>query len=259
VDVVADDGRRDDVVGALQDQRGGVDLAEVVAVVRHEAHVRELLGYLGIGGTEAVGQLGAQLGPVRVAHDHRGHRARPAQVVAVQRLQHGLDVAGVEAPDVVAVVDVARRRPDQDELREPLRLLDRGEDADRRADRVADEDDIPQVQLVDDLEDVLGITVEGGVPLLVVGAEVGPAGADVVEEHHPMGVQERGRDGAPHVLVAAVAVREHHRLALCPAGDRYRVPLYGRHLTLTTGSPYDSAPSRTSARVSVFHVRHRLR
>ena len=63
--------------------------------------------------------------------------------------------ASCEPADVVAVVDVARRRADEDELREPLRLLDRGQHADHRRDRVADEDDVVQVELATDVEDVV--------------------------------------------------------------------------------------------------------
>ena len=57
-----------------------------------------------------------------------------------------------EAADVVGVVDVARRGPDQDQRAEPLGCLVRGEHADHRADRVADEDDVVELQLAADLE-----------------------------------------------------------------------------------------------------------
>ena len=49
-------------------------------------------GDLRVGAAEALGQLRAQLGPVGVAHDHRRHRRRPAEVVAVQRLEQLVDV-----------------------------------------------------------------------------------------------------------------------------------------------------------------------
>ena len=46
----------------------------------------------GIGAAEALGELLAELGPVGVAHDHRRHRARPAEVVALERVEQLGDV-----------------------------------------------------------------------------------------------------------------------------------------------------------------------
>jgi hypothetical protein len=44
------------------------------------------------------------------------------------------------------------------------------------------------------------------------------AGADVVEQHHPVvGLERRGHE-APHVPVAAEPVREHHRAAALASG-----------------------------------------
>ena len=172
----------------------------------------ELRGDLRIGAAEAVGQLLAELRPVGVAHDHRAPWRRPAEVVAVERVEQPVDVLGREAADVVLVVDVARRGPDEHERCEQLRPLDGGEHADHRADGVPDEDHVPEPELVADLEHVLGVAVERGVALRVVGGQVGAARADVVEEDDPMIVREGGRDEPPHVLVAPEPVREEHRL-----------------------------------------------
>ena len=98
-------------------------LRQVGAVVGEEGDAREVPGDLRVGAAEAVGQLLAELRAVRVAHDHRRHRARPAEVVAVERLEQPVDVLAAEAADVVAVVDVAGRGADQDQLGEALRLL----------------------------------------------------------------------------------------------------------------------------------------
>ena len=95
---------------------------EVGAVVGEERHPREVPGDLGVGAAEAVGQLLAELRAVGVAHDGRGHRARPAEVVAVQRVQQPVDVRLAEPADVVVVVDVARRGADQHQPREALGL-----------------------------------------------------------------------------------------------------------------------------------------
>ena len=102
--------RRDHVLAALQDERGTSTRGEVGAVVGEERDARELLRDRRVGAAEAVRQLLAELGPVGVAHDHRRHRARPAEVVAVERVEQPVDVLAREAADVVAVVDVARRR-----------------------------------------------------------------------------------------------------------------------------------------------------
>ena len=147
---------------------------QVGAVVGQERDAREVPGDLRVRAAEAVGQLLAELGPVRVAHDHRRHRARPAEVVAVQRLEQALDVLAREPADVVPVVDVARRRADQDEPLEPLRLLHGGEHADHRADRVADEHHVGQVELTADLEHVVGVALERAVPVAVVGRRSEP-------------------------------------------------------------------------------------
>ena len=57
----------------------------------------------------------------------------------------------------------------------------------------------------------------------VVGALVRAAGADVVEQHDPVVVLERGRDQAPHLLIAAEAMREEHRLRRLRAGNPHVV------------------------------------
>ena len=115
---------------------------EVGAVVGEEGGAGEVRGDLGVGAAEAVRELLAQLGAVVVAHDHRRHRARPAEVVALQRLEQALDVLAVEAADVAVVVEVAGGGADEDEPGEALGLLGGGERADHRADGVPDEDDV---------------------------------------------------------------------------------------------------------------------
>ena len=73
-----------------------------------------------------------------------------------------------------------------------------------------------ELQLAADLEDVGGVAVERRVLRAIVGGNVGLPGADVVEEHHAMGVLERGGDQAPHVLIAPESVREHDRAVAAP-------------------------------------------
>ena len=50
--------------------------------------------------------------------------------------------------------------------------LRRGEDPDHCADRVADEDDVAEVELVADLQHVLRVTLQRGVPLRIEGGGV---------------------------------------------------------------------------------------
>ena len=212
LDVRADLGGCDRVVGALQDQRGGGDLREVGAVVGQERGTGEDPGDPRVGGTEAVRQLLPEFGTLRVPHDHRRHRRRPAEIVAVQRLQQLVDVRTAEAAPVGVVVDVAGGGGEQHELGEEVRLTVRGQDADHRAHRMPDEDHLPQVQLAADLPYVVRVAVQGRVPLLPPGREVRAARTHMVEQHDPEPLGEDRSHQTPHVLVAAEPVRQHdHR------------------------------------------------
>ena len=64
VQVLADRHRGDDVVAALDDERRCPQPGQVGAIVRQEGHASELLGDVGIGPTEAVGQFDGELGLV---------------------------------------------------------------------------------------------------------------------------------------------------------------------------------------------------
>jgi len=89
---------------------------------------------------------------------------------------------------------------------------------------VADEHDVFERELAADREHVVHVAVEPFVLRAIVGASVRAAVADIVEEHDSVVVLEGGRDEAPHVLVAAEAVREEHRLRAA-AGDLHVVAL----------------------------------
>ena len=65
---------------------------------------------------------------------------------------------------------------------------------------------------VADIEDVVGVSVQPAVAIGVIGSEIGAASADVVEQNNAVIRLECGGDEAPHVLVAAEPMREHHRL-----------------------------------------------
>jgi hypothetical protein len=102
------------------------------------------------------------------------------------------------------------------------------QDADHGADGVTHEDRVLEPQFVADLQHVLGIAGERAVLAAVVSRVVGAAGADVIEEHDAVTVLEGGEHPAPHLLVAAEAMREHEWRAALSA-DRDVVPAQCRH------------------------------
>lgn len=116
-----------------------------------------------------------------------------------------------ETADVVPVVDVAGRRADHHERGEAPRFAHGGQQSDHRADRVAHEHHIVQIERSRDLDRILGVAMQARVLRAIVGAEVRAAGPDLIVEHELPFVGERRCDQAPHVLIAPEAVREHHR------------------------------------------------
>ena len=157
--------------------------AKVGPVVGNECDARELLGDVGIGPAEAVGELLAKLRPVGIAHDHRGHGGRPAHVIVGEELQEFGDLLFLEATDVVFVIDIARRRPHHDEALEHPRRLERREQADHRTDRMADEDRILEAEFVADLDHVVRVARErSSIFAEFVGLQVRPARANMVEK-----------------------------------------------------------------------------
>jgi hypothetical protein len=134
----------------------------------------------------------------------------------LHHVQQPLDVAALEPAHVRRVVHVARRRPDEDQPLEALRLAVGREHAHHAAHRVRHEDHVAQVEGVHHVQHVLRVPVERGVAGAVVRGEVALPRAHVVEQHHPVVVFERRRHEAPHVLVAPEAVREEHGLRAAP-------------------------------------------
>lgn len=211
VDIFADGHGRDHVVAALQDKHAGSDVREVRAIVGHEGHPGEPPGDLRVGPAEAVGQLGGELRPLGVAHDRRGHGARPAEMIAVEELEQLLDLVAGEAADIIAVVDVARRGADEHQRVEQLGRRLRREDADHRAYRMPDENASGHARRSGDLDDVVRITLERAVTRRIVSGRLGAAGPGMVEQERLEPVLEGRSDEPPHILVAAEAVGEHHR------------------------------------------------
>ena len=83
---------------------------------------------------------------------------------------------------------------------------------------MADEDDILEPQLFADIEHVSGVSVERAVLRSIVRRQIRPTRAHVIEQDDAIRVLEGRSHVAPHVLVAAKAVREEHRL-VAMAGD----------------------------------------
>ena len=236
VQVVAHRTRGDQVVAALQDQGRHRRQRQVGAVVRQEGDAGEMLGDPGVVAAEAVGQFLAQVRTFGNAHDGRGHAARPAEVVRFHRIEQLVDVGAAEAAHVVAVVDVAGRGADHDLGGEALGRLDGGEQADHGADRVADEDHgAGGAAGVEDLQHIFGVAVQAAVPGAVVGAQVGAAAAGEVVGKGAVAVRESRGHEAPHGLVAAETMCEHHRRRAV-AGDAYIIPGNDGHDTLGGGS-----------------------
>jgi hypothetical protein len=181
-----------------------------------------------IGPAEAVGQFGSELRAIGVAHDRRRHRRRPAEVVAFERLQQLVDVHPGKATDVARVVQVSRRWPHQHQRLEASRVAGTGKHADHRAHGVTDEDHVLELQLATDLQDILRVAIERAVLFAIVGSHIGPASADVIEQHDAEAVLEGRRHEAPHVLIAAETVREQHAL-VATAGDADVIALGDGH------------------------------
>ena len=148
VHVLADRDRSDHVLAALQDERRYRDLPKVCPVVGIECDAREFLRDIRVGPAEAVGELFAKLRPIGIAHDHRGHRGRPAHVIFGEEFQEFGDLLFLEPADIAFVIDIAGRRPHHDEALEHPRRLERREQADHRTDRMADEHRVLQAEFV---------------------------------------------------------------------------------------------------------------
>src|SRR6476646_1319656 len=107
-EILADGARCNHVLGALHDERWHLDRREIAAIVREERRLGESFRDDGIGGTEARLELAGELGPIRVLHDRRRQKIRPAEVVLLHGFEQSLDVGSLESANVVGgVVDVA--------------------------------------------------------------------------------------------------------------------------------------------------------
>ena len=125
-----------------------------------ECRFRETARDLRVGGTKARLEFLGEVRAIRIFHDHGRQKTRPSQIIALHHVQQPLDIRALESTDVVAVIDVARRRTDHDQLRKPLRLGIRRQHADHAAHRVSDEDHVAQIQLRADLEHIARVAIQ---------------------------------------------------------------------------------------------------
>jgi hypothetical protein len=202
--------RHDQVVAALQDQGGDRRTGHVGADIGAEGHAREMLGDGGIVAAEAARQFLPQVRQVGRTHDRGRHLARPVEEIGLHQLQQAVDVVAVESADVVAVVDVAGRGPDQDLGQEAPRRRERRQQADRRADRMPHDDARARRAGIEDFQQIRDVALQAGVLRAVVGGPVGTAAARQVVQHDTEAVLEGRRQEAPHRLVATETMHENH-------------------------------------------------
>src|SRR5690242_20599268 len=94
---------------------------------------------------------------------------------------------------------------------------------------MADEYGVRQTELAADFHNIVRIAGEAGILGTVVGAKVGVAGADVVEQDSSEVILEGRFYEPPHVLIAPKSVSEHHR-SFAAAANVHAVPFdHSRH------------------------------
>ena len=201
----------DQVVGRLQNEYRGGQAEHILAVIREEGHAGELLGDVRLGAAEALGERLAQVRLRRGAHDHRGHGAGPAQVVAVEGVEQVVDVVALETADIFLGIDIAWRWANHHVCGNAAREETVGEGADHRADRVAHQNHRALGVGVDNLVQVMGIAIQAAVFGFVERTQVRQAGADQVIQHHAKAFEKVRCQGIPHGLVATKAVGKHQR------------------------------------------------
>jgi len=94
---------------------------------------------------------------------------------------------------------------------------------------MAHENGILELERAADLHHLLGVAVEALIELWGIGLEIGPPVSHIVEEDDTEVVLEGSSNGLPHGLIAAKAMREHHR-SLAATRDVDVVPAHDRSL-----------------------------
>src|ERR1700712_1958464 len=87
---------------------------------------------------------------------------------------------------------------------------------------------IAEAELAPNLHDIIGVSGQVTVFGRVIGGKVGPARTDMIEQNRPKAVFEYRCHVAPHILIAAKAMREHHR-AFTSSRDMDIIAYASRH------------------------------
>ena len=113
---------RNGVMPALQEQRPRLNIRQVLPIVGKEGHGRKMVGDRRVQPAEAALQFSRQLRRLRIAHQQRGERRSPGDLIAFQQIEEFLDVRQFKPAPVVSVVDKTRRGTHHDERFEEVRL-----------------------------------------------------------------------------------------------------------------------------------------
>jgi hypothetical protein len=169
-----------------------------------------------IGRAETRGQFSRQLRPIRILHDDRRKKVGPADEILVHGLEQSLDIGALESANVRRIVHISRRGANHHQAMKALWTFLHRQAADDAAHRVTHQDHIVKAQRIDDIDDILSVTVQAAIPISVVSRPIRLSIADVVEQHDAVLVFERGSNESPHVLVATKAVCEQDGLRSAP-------------------------------------------
>lgn len=171
--IFSHDGRSYRILVALQDKRFRSQLVQIRAIVGEECDAGEVLGMDRVRFAKALFQLLRKLGMFGVSHNDGRHHGGPSGMVIVQHLKQVFDVGSLEAPDVLSIVDVAGGGADHHNTLEELRTFDCGKRADHRTHGVPNENHRSEAQLVNDLDHVSSVTVQGAVSRSVKRGGIG--------------------------------------------------------------------------------------
>src|ERR1700681_4622964 len=160
VDVLTNWQWRDYIFRALQDERWGFQFRQIGTIVGQKCYARKMFGDFGVCAQEPIGQLCREFRAVRVTHNDWSHRVRPSHVITIEKIQQPINIFPVVTSTIVAVVEVAWRRPNQNELLETARFLDSGKYTDHGTDRVPHEHHVLKIQFRANLQDILRVTVQ---------------------------------------------------------------------------------------------------
>ena len=98
---------RDNIFGALQNQRRGQHARQILAIVGKERNPGKMPGDFRVRAAEALRQFRPQFGTLGIPHNRRRYGAGPTQVVAFERSHQTLNVGPVKAAGIAVAVDIA--------------------------------------------------------------------------------------------------------------------------------------------------------